>query len=38
MPGKAYAQQQRERVTALLEAGCDEETIEKETNVSDRKH
>ena len=34
--GKAYNQDQRDRVKALLEAGRDEETIEKETQVSDR--
>lgn len=34
--GKAYSQDQRDRVKALLEAGRDEETIEKETQVSDR--
>jgi transposase len=34
--GRAYSQDQRDRVKALLEAGRDEETIEKETQVSDR--
>lgn len=34
--GKAYNQDQRDRVKLLLEAGRDEETIEKETGVSDR--
>lgn len=34
--GKAYNQDQRDRVKVLLEAGRDEETIEKETGVSDR--
>lgn len=34
--GRAYNQDQRERVKVLLEAGRDEETIEKETGVSDR--
>lgn len=34
--GKAYNQDQRDRVKLLLEAGRDEDTIEKETGVSDR--
>lgn len=34
--GKAYNQDQRDRVKLLLEAGRDEETIEKDTGVSDR--
>jgi transposase len=34
--GKAYNQDQRDRVKVLLEAGRDEETIEKDTGVSDR--
>ncbi|CAK4030826.1 hypothetical protein AC578_1766 [Lecanosticta acicola] len=34
--GKAYSQEQRDRVKGLLEAGRDEEFIEKETGVSDR--
>ena len=34
--GKAYSQDQRERVKGLLELGRDEESIEKETGVSDR--
>ena len=34
--GRAYSPEQRERVKVLLEAGRDEETIEKETGVSDR--
>lgn len=34
--GKAYQQNQRDRVKDLLEAGRDEEAIEKETGVSDR--
>lgn len=34
--GKAYSPEQRERVKLLLEAGRDEEFIEKETGVSDR--
>ncbi|QIW96210.1 hypothetical protein AMS68_001728 [Peltaster fructicola] len=34
--GKAYQPEQRVRVKELLEAGRDEESIEKETGVSDR--
>lgn len=34
--GKAYSPQQRAQVKVLLEAGRDEESIEKETGVSDR--
>lgn len=34
--GRAYNSDQRERVKVLLEAGRDEEAIEKETGVSDR--
>lgn len=34
--GKAYNPEQRVRVKQLLEAGRDEESIEKETGVSDR--
>ena len=34
--GKAYNIGQREQVKALLEAGREEESIEKETGVSDR--
>lgn len=34
--GKAYDPEQRVRVKELLEAGRDEEYIEKETGVSDR--
>ncbi|KAK5124126.1 hypothetical protein LTR85_001829 [Meristemomyces frigidus] len=34
--GKAYSEEQRLRVKGLLESGRDEESIEKETGVSDR--
>jgi hypothetical protein len=34
--GRAYSEEQRNTVRALLEGGTDEETIEKETGVSDR--
>lgn len=34
--GKSYAPEQRQQVKELLEAGRDEESIEKETGVSDR--
>ena len=34
--GKAYSEEQRLTVKGLLEAGRDEEAIEKETGVSDR--
>jgi hypothetical protein len=34
--GKAYTEEQRHNVKLLLESGRDEETIEKETGVSDR--
>jgi hypothetical protein len=34
--GKAYTEEQRLSVKLLLESGRDEETIEKETGVSDR--
>jgi len=34
--GKAYSEEQRTRVRGLLEGGRDEESIEKETGVSDR--
>ena len=34
--GKAYSEEQRLTVKGLLEAGRDEESIEKETGVSDR--
>ncbi|KAI5366592.1 Putative Homeobox-like domain superfamily protein [Septoria linicola] len=34
--GKAYSPEQREHVRQLLESGRDEESIEKETGVSDR--
>ena len=34
--GRAYNQDQRDRVKVLLEAGRDEEFIEKDTGVSDR--
>ncbi|KAF7192647.1 hypothetical protein HII31_06006 [Pseudocercospora fuligena] len=34
--GKAYSEEQRNTVRALLESGRDEESIEKETGVSDR--
>lgn len=34
--GKAYLQEQKDAVKALLEQGRDEEHIEKETGVSDR--
>ncbi|TKA83857.1 hypothetical protein B0A55_00162 [Friedmanniomyces simplex] len=34
--GKAYSPEQREHVRQLLEAGRDEDAIEKETQVSDR--
>lgn len=34
--GKAYLEEQRLAVKALLEQGRDEESIEKETGVSDR--
>lgn len=34
--GKAYSEEQRERVRQLLESGKDEDAIEKETGVSDR--
>lgn len=34
--GKAYSEEQRLHVKGLLEAGRDEEAIEKETGVSDR--
>jgi len=34
--GKAYSPEQREHVRQLLEAGRDEDNIEKETQVSDR--
>lgn len=34
--GKAYSEEQRLTVKSLLEAGRDEEAIEKETGVSDR--
>lgn len=34
--GKAYSEAQRTHVRGLLEAGRDEESIEKETGVSDR--
>ena len=34
--GKAYSEQQRLLVKGLLEQGRDEESIEKETGVSDR--
>lgn len=34
--GKSYAPEQRVQVKELLEAGRDEESIEKETGVSDR--
>ncbi|KAK5172311.1 uncharacterized protein LTR77_003949 [Saxophila tyrrhenica] len=34
--GRAYTPEQREQVRSLLELGRDEETIEKETGVSDR--
>ena len=34
--GKAYSETQRIRVKGLLEQGRDEESIEKETGVSDR--
>lgn len=34
--GKAYSEDQRLRVKGLLEQGRDEESIEKETGVSDR--
>ena len=34
--GKAYSEEQRLRVKGLLEQGRDEESIEKETGVSDR--
>lgn len=34
--GKAYSEDQRAQVKTLLEAGRDEESIEKDTGVSDR--
>ena len=34
--GKAYSEEQRLHVKSLLESGRDEESIEKETGVSDR--
>lgn len=34
--GKAYNQEQRDRVKLLLEAGRDEEFVEQDTGVSDR--
>jgi len=34
--GKAYSDEQRIHVRTLLETGRDEESIEKETGVSDR--
>lgn len=34
--GKAYSEEQREKVRQLLESGKDEDAIEKETGVSDR--
>lgn len=34
--GKAYTAQQRETVKVLLEQGRDEDSIERETGVSDR--
>lgn len=34
--GKAYTEEQRNTVKLLLEAGREEESIEKETGVSDR--
>ena len=34
--GKAYSEEQRVHVRSLLESGRDEESIEKETGVSDR--
>nr|POE49399.1 hypothetical protein CFP56_50316 [Quercus suber] len=34
--GKAYSETQRSQAKTLLEAGRDEEFIEKETGVSDR--
>lgn len=34
--GKAYSEDQRAHVRTLLETGRDEESIEKETGVSDR--
>lgn len=34
--GKAYSDEQRNRVKTLLESGREEESIEKETGVSDR--
>lgn len=34
--GKAYSEDQRASVKILLEAGRDEDSIEKETGVSDR--
>lgn len=34
--GKAYSEDQRQLVKGLLEAGRDEESIEKDTGVSDR--
>lgn len=34
--GRAYSDQQRQAVQGLLEAGRDEEYVEKETGVSER--